>query len=87
MDKKKKKSINAFVELLFNCKQIRSNSSWNEIRDLIKDDPAFYAIQTEEERQALYQDFVTRKQVKLHQQDVISHIHRTKTAPVMKRGE
>jgi len=61
-DKKKKKAINAFVELLFSCKQIRSNSLWTDIRDLIKDDPAFHAIPSDEDRHALFQDFVTRKQ-------------------------
>jgi len=61
-EKKKKKSINAFIELLFNCKQIKFNSSWQEIRELIKDDAAFQAISSEEERAALFQDFITRKQ-------------------------
>jgi len=62
IEKKKKKDFGKFIDLLCSTKNIRFNASWVEVRELLKDDPAFLAIPSEAERESLFQDFITKKQ-------------------------
>ena len=60
MKKKKKKCYQKFKNLLKSIPEIKSNSSYYDIRHLIVNSLEFELIQTEDERMKIFNDFILK---------------------------
>lgn len=60
-ERKRKKTIHNYYDLLNSNINVLPNSTYKDIRDSIADHPAFKAIESEEEKEALFNDFLSKR--------------------------
>lgn len=59
--RKLKKGINNFMDLLNSSKSVRAYSTWEQVKATISDHPAFQAIPTDEEREKMFNEYIARR--------------------------
>jgi len=68
-ERKKKKIANRFFELLETSRKLTAFSKWAEVRDSFATSSAFLKVPTEEERERLFVEFMTKKKEEMSSSD------------------
>jgi pre-mRNA-processing factor 40 len=60
-ERKRKKVSHNFLDLLNSNKNVRAYSTYKEVREHLADHPAFIAIESEEEKESLFNEYISKR--------------------------
>jgi len=67
--KKIKQQEEDFIQMLFDCEQIKKESSFREAMTLVSTDPRFLGVSTDIDRERLFDEFLNRRARKEREED------------------